>query len=96
MANNQTPEQLAEAEAKVAKQVEDAAAEVAAAAVKAASDEEGAKAKTKTVTLVGMSGVFGDVHHPFTQMKFSTGVVTEHENDAWTKAQIEAGKLVLA
>lgn len=96
MANNQTAEQIAEAAANAAKQVEHAAAEIAAAAAKAASNEEDAKAKTKTVTLVGMSAVFGDVYHPFTHAKFATGEATEHENDAWTKAQIEAGKLVLA
>ena len=94
MANNQTAEQIAEAAAKVEKQVESAAVEVAAAAAKAASDE--ATAKGKTVVLIGMSAVFGDVFHPFTHKKFEIGQVSEHEHDAWTKAQVEAGKLVLA
>lgn len=95
MATNETPEQIAEAEALAVKRVEAAAAEVAAAATKALSDEATANASGKTVVLVGMSAVFGDVHHPFTHKKFEVGQVSEHEHDVWTKAQVEAGKLTL-
>lgn len=98
MANNQTPEQIVEAAAAAAsKKVDEAAAEVERAAEAARAEEQAAlAAKGRVVKLVDISAVFGDVYHPFTQVKFETGAMTPHEIDDWVKAQIDGGKLKLA
>lgn len=52
--------------------------------------------KTRTIELHPLQAVHGLLIHPYTETHFVTSKAIPHELDTWCKAQVDAGKLVIA